>query len=490
MTCGCSPVVSRTPQQRSATVPLPKRALYWIFAIWILALGFRVIYITQLNPDPDLTGDGIYYHGLANDLANGSGFRLTSLDFSSTREVADHPPGYVVLLSGASKLGLTSLDEHRMISALVGSLTVPLLGLAAGRLAGTRRRGPPPASRVVAWSAIAAAVIAALNVNMWIWDPLLLAEPLVLTAAAAWLFACLVYDDRPSVGVALAVGLTLGVAAATRSELLVAGAVVPWLLWRNRGQSVPRLAAHGAVMGLGLVLLVGPWVWTNLHRFDEPVVMTTGLGNTMVQANCDAAFYGPATGYSDFTCFSRTRSLVGPDMDDSEKDVLFRKIATDYIGENLTRFPVVATARVARTFGFYKPTQQVGYMEGVELRGPHWAVWSGIVSWQLLLPLGVTGVVLARRNGRLIAPVLLVTGAIVMAVSITQGADRYRMALEPMLIAYAGFAVARGLAVVGRSTPARSDTGLGRWLRKWSPAPEPAEPANTHTAPRVLEESQ
>ncbi|MCB1027831.1 MAG: hypothetical protein KDB24_08735, partial [Microthrixaceae bacterium] len=355
------------------------------------------------------------------------------------------------------------------------SLTVPLLGLAAGRLAGTRRRGPPPAPRVVAWAAVAAATIAALDVNMWIWDPLLLAEPLVLTAAAAWLLACLVYDDRPSLGVALTVGLTLGVAAATRSELLVAGAVVPWLLWRNRGQTLPRLATHGAVMVSGLVLLVGPWVWTNLHRFDEPVVMTTGLGNTMVQANCDAAFYGPATGYSDFTCFSRTRTLVSPDMDDSEKDVLFRRIATNYISENRARFPVVAAARVARTFGFFRPTQQVGYMEGVELRGPHWAVWSGIVSWQLLLPVGVAGVVLARRNGRLIAPVLLVTGAIVMAVSLTQGADRYRMALEPMLIAYAGFAVARCLAVVGRSTPALADTGLGRWLRKWAPEPEPEE---------------
>ena len=99
-------------------------------------------------------------------------------------------------------------------------------------------------------------------------------------------------------------------------------------------------------------------------------------------------------------------------------------------------------------------------------------VWGGLISWQLLLPLGVAGVVLARREGRLIAPVVAVTGAVVFAVALTQGADRYRMALEPLLIAYAGFAIALSLAVVGRSTPALADTGPGRWLRKWSPRPE------------------
>jgi hypothetical protein len=82
-------------------------------------------------------------------------------------------------------------------------------------------------------------------------------------------------------------------------------------------------------------------------------------------------------------------------------------------------------------------------------------------------------VVLARREGQLIAPVILVAGSVVAAVSLTQGADRYRMALEPLMIAYAGLAAARCLAVVGRSTPAMADTGLGRWLRKWSPTPEP-----------------
>ncbi|MBL0202817.1 MAG: hypothetical protein GX471_18100 [Candidatus Microthrix parvicella] len=459
------------PIERSARTSLPARALWGILAIWLASLGFRVLYVSVINPDQALTGDGLYYHLLGNRLAEGEGFvSLTGL--GGVEEVADHPPGYPVLLGLSSRVGLDSRDEHRLVSALFGSLVVPFIGLAAGRLAGRRRRGPPPAPRLVAWAAISAAVIAAIDVNMWVWDALILAEPLVLAAVGAWLYGMLAYDDEPSLVAALGLGVAFGVAAATRSELLVAVAVLPVLLLRARHLPWRRLAVHGVAMGAGLVLLVGPWVWINLHRFSEPVVMTTGLGTTMVQGNCTAGFYGPYTGYSDFACFDRTRSVVTPGMDASERDVLGREIASDYIGRNLGRLPVVATARVARTFGFFRPVQQSGFIEGVELRGPHWVVWGGLISWQLLLPLGVGGVVLARREGRLIAPVLAVTGAVVVAVALTQGADRYRMALEPLLIAYAGYAVARCLSVVGRSTPALADTGLGRWLRKWSPTPE------------------
>ena len=226
-------------------------------------------------------------------------------------------------------------------------------------------------------------------------------------------------------------------------------------------------------MVLAVAVLIGPWVWTNQRRFSEPVVMTTGLGTTLVQANCDLGFYGPITGYSDFSCFDRTRSVTRPDMDASERDILNREISTAYIKDHAARFPVVVAARIARTFGFFRPTQQVFFMETVELRGPHWAAWAGIVSWQILMPLGLAGVVLARREGLLIAPVLLVGGSIVLAVALTQGADRYRLALECILVAYAGYGVARGLNVLGRSTPALAQTGLGRWLRKWAPTPEP-----------------
>ncbi|MBK6310035.1 MAG: hypothetical protein IPF42_05350 [Candidatus Microthrix sp.] len=458
--------------ERSARTPLPARALWWILAIWLASLGFRVVYLTVINPDQPLTGDGLYYHLLGNRLADGDGFSSPT-GLGVAEEIADHPPGYPAMLSLASRVGLDSRDEHRLVSALVGSLAIPFLGLAGGRLAAARRRGPPPAPRVVAWAAIAAASLAALDVNMWVWDPLILAEPLVLAAVAAWLYGALAYDDDPSWGSALGLGLAFGIAAATRSELLVAVLVIPVLLYRRRRQLTwGRFVVHGAAMAAGLVLFLGPWVWSNLHRFEEPVVMTTGLGTTMVQGNCTPGFYGPYTGYSDFACFDRTRSVVTPEMDASQRDVLGREIATDYIGRNLGRLPVVAVARVARTFGFFRPVQQSGIIEGVELRGPHWVVWGGLISWQLLLPLGVAGVVLARREGRLIAPVVAVTGAVVFAVALTQGADRYRMALEPLLIAYAGFAIALSLAVVGRSTPALADTGPGRWLRKWSPRPE------------------
>ncbi len=462
-----------SPGPTSRKVGVPQRALYWILAIWVLALGFRMLYVTQINPDQAMTGDGIYYNSIGNDLADGSGFKMRTRDFfGEPEEAADHPPGYPVLLGLASAVGLDSFEDHKMVSALVGSLAVPLAGLAAARLAGRRRSGVP-SERMVGWAGVSGAALAALSVNMWVWDALVLAEPLVLASVAAWFYALLVYDDHPGVGAALSGGLALGVAVATRSELLLALGVFAVVLWRHRRIGVRRLALHGAMMGVGVAVLLGPWIYINLHRFNEPVLMTTGLGTTMVQANCDAAFSGPAIGYSDFNCFSRTRSLVTPEMDASDIDLLNRKVATDYLKSHKRQIPLVVTARIGRTMGFFRPTQQASYMEGVELRGPHSVVYASLVSWQLLLPLGVTGVVLARRERRLIAPVVAVAASIVFAVALTQGADRYRMSIEPLMVAYGGYALARCLAVVGRSTPALADTGPGRWLRKWSPTPEP-----------------
>ena len=132
------------PIERSARTSLPARALWGILAIWLASLGFRVLYVSVINPDQALTGDGLYYHLLGNRLAEGEGFvSLTGL--GGVEEVADHPPGYPVLLGLSSRVGLDSRDEHRLVSALFGSLVVPFIGLAAGRLAGRRRRGPPPA---------------------------------------------------------------------------------------------------------------------------------------------------------------------------------------------------------------------------------------------------------------------------------------------------------------------------------------------------------
>ena len=118
-------------------VAVPGRVLWVVLAIWMVALGFRVAYITKINPDQPLTGDGGYYNALGNSLPK-EGFRR-AFEFSMVaEETAAHPPGYPVLLSLGSRIGLTTPDDHRILTALVGSLAVPLLALSAGRLAGRR----------------------------------------------------------------------------------------------------------------------------------------------------------------------------------------------------------------------------------------------------------------------------------------------------------------------------------------------------------------
>ncbi len=45
--------------------------------------------------------------------------------------------------------------------------------------------------------------------------------------------------------------------------------------------------------GRRLALVVSPWVVYNLSRFDKRVTISTGLGQTLLAANCSDTYLGP-----------------------------------------------------------------------------------------------------------------------------------------------------------------------------------------------------
>ena len=69
---------------------------------------------------------------------------------------------------------------------------------------------------------------------------------------------------------------------------------------------------------------------------DEPVFLSTGIGNTLAYGSCDSTYYGRLIGYYD-TCFK------GPDVDpeqvdESVRDLAPRDYAFDYIDDDETMF--------------------------------------------------------------------------------------------------------------------------------------------------------
>jgi hypothetical protein len=149
-----------------------------------------------------------------------------------------------------------------------------------------------------------------------------------------------------------------------------------------------------------------------------------------------------------------------PPGDQSQQARVYRDRAFDYINAHKGRVPVVALARVGRTWGLFRPGDMVGYNTKEDRE--EWVTRLGFVTYYPTLILAVVGaVVLFRRKRRrelwaLSVPVLAVT----IFTAVTYGQTRFRAAAEPSLAILAAVAI---VAIVHR-------------LR--SPEEHPPEPAD------------
>ena len=238
-------------------------------------------------------GDQFYYSLAADALAKGKGFVVPWHDTSISLglaapgtpapSAADYPPLTALVSTPASLLPGNNLFEQRLTMALVGALVVVLVGLLAREVAG-RRVG------------VLAAGLTAIYPGFWINDGLVMAESLTTALVAGALRAAFRYRRRPDLKVALELGIWIGMASLARAEsLILAPLIVVPLMWvTHRGrQRLGRLAACGAMT----VLVLAPWVVPNLVRFNDPVLMSTNDGSTLIGANSPQTY----SGASDFS---------------------------------------------------------------------------------------------------------------------------------------------------------------------------------------------
>lgn len=422
----------------------------------------------QVGDGGTLSGDAFFYHWQANALADGHGF----IDPGAWRYLgtftpsAAHPPGYSSYLGIWSFLGVDSITGHRLASSLLGIATVVVIGLVARRLAGDR-------------AGLLAAGLAAVYPMLWINDGMLLSESLAVLSTTLFLWAAYRFRDRPGYGAAALLGATIGLAALSRTEvvLLFPTVAVPFALlvkeraWRDR----LLMAATCCVVG-GLV--VAPWVLHNLTRFDEPVTMTSGTGAALSAGACDEVWQGDLVGYY-APCFQEPFPGASEDLvarlesdpesyalrieyaesvDESERDVPAAEAARAYYRDHQGELPKVLAARIARVWGVWPDVPQTIDLDAdVENRG-RVASWAGQVAYWALLPLGAVGLVAMWRRRQSVLPVLALAGVVTFAAIITFGVTRYRATFEPALVLVAA-------------------VGIEALLRRWWPVADGAPEA-------------
>jgi peptidoglycan/LPS O-acetylase OafA/YrhL len=454
------------PSPTVLTEPARSRFRFSRFELGLTAIAaagfaFRAAYILQTADDRSLCralvcGDARYYADQAVTVADGHGFVSSSL----AQQTADHPPLTALVLAAVHWLvpGNGYLVAGRLVMALIGSITVVGVGL-LGRRVGRSSRGP-----VVG---LIAAGIAAVNANFWMNDVLLMSETLAALGIVATLLAVYRYIDRPTLARAAAVGVLVGLCGLVRAELLLLGPItfVPLALRVRTQPWSARLARVALAAGLALAVLV-PWTVYNLSRFEEPVLLSTNDGLTIVGANCDQMYgltHEGGTGFWQIACaFVHENHEIPPNVDDSVRSRIYRQIGIDYARNHLARLRVVVEHRLLRGWGLFAPNEMAALNQW-EGRAP-WASWLGFVQWWLLLIPAAVGARVLRRRREPLWPLASMAVIVTLVLAGFYGHVRFRLGADVAAVVLAAVAVEvlarrisgrRWRALVRAAAPAR-----------------------------------
>jgi hypothetical protein len=187
-------------------------------------------------------------------------------------------------------------------------------------------------------------------------------------------------------------------------------------------------------------VVISPWTIHNLSRFEEPVVLSTNFGSTVLSGNCPPATYsGETRGSVDIRC-PVAIALRQPDLDASQADLENRDAALDNMRDNLGRLPATVLARHGRLLGVFRPAH-TAEIDADWLGSAMWPVWTWLASFWLLVPLAAYGSVRMRRSRRfqwpLVAPVVIV----LLVTTVAFGAPRYHTMADLGLVVLAAVAV-------------------------------------------------
>ena len=399
--------VSGAPSDRSTWLVIGAATL--VGAVW------RVSMLISKWSRPLLFNDSVYYSFQARANSQGRWFRLVFTGGPG----AEHPPLASLLMTPASLLP-HYVFWQRATNTLLGIAIIPLIGLLGLRIGGRR-------------VAIVAACIAALYPNLWMNDSLVMSESSSALLVVVVLLCAWRLQERFDLRSAALTGAVIGVAALSRSELLLLAPLLAFVGIRTHPVREWARRALLVLVTASLVLL--PWVAYNLTRFDAPVLLSTNDGITLLGSNCDQTYSGAQMGGWLTSCLRDIVPIAGEDPSQLSKRE--RSAALHYVRHRLSRVPIVVGARLLRAGDLYGLHDLVRMDVGDERS--RWASWAGIFSWWLLTPLAVFGWWKGRRRSGWILAAPVINAAVTTV--LFYGAHRLRSPMEPVIVVCAAMGV-------------------------------------------------
>jgi 4-amino-4-deoxy-L-arabinose transferase-like glycosyltransferase len=430
-----------------------------LVAATALGMAVRVAYILIVRHDFPVRGDAAFYHIGARLLVDGHGFvEPTRFIFGFNEQSASHPPLYLLWLTIPTSVGLDGPVWHMLWSSVVGTATVAIVGLLAREVAGPR-------------AGLIAAGLAAIYPNLWVFDGFLLSETTATFTGTLVVLLTYRYLHEPTLRRAVYLGVAAGIAALARAELvlLIPLLVIP-VVWLKRIPDARTRLKWVLAAALAAAAPMVPWVAFNLVRFEKPVLLSTGLEPTLLGANCDDTYYGESLGYFSGRCVEEAAYTTKPSDDQSERNAAWRQVVRDYVGENITRAPVVVLARWGRVTGLYRPGRQLELDHDIEGR-ERWVALLCLTSFYLVAVLAVAGAVILRRRRVNLYPLVVLPAIVLIAIGIALGSNRYRASAEGALVVLAAVTLDAGLSAWSARRAAKR--------RLTSPDPDSGTPAAT-----------
>jgi 4-amino-4-deoxy-L-arabinose transferase-like glycosyltransferase len=418
-----------------ARAPVAQAALFLVTAVFVAGLLLRIAILWNTRELGTPIMDEQQYSQIARNIVAGNGFGWSAGEPTSIR-----PPLYPALLAGTwSIFGRDSLQAIRIIQICLSFATAGLVYF-IGASVFNRRAG------------LVAAAVCWLYPSFVFYDYLILTETLFTFLLVAFVACAIRLVQSPHPVVAIACGLSLGLAALTRSVLWPLPLLLcPMLVLLVHVSAIRRIALAALVL-VGYALVIGPWAVRNTRLQHVVTIVDTMGGLNLRMGNYE---YTPDDRMWDAVALEGEKSWVhglsndfhGEPITEGQKDKWAQRKAIEFMrthpGETLRR----SLIKFADFWGLERE-----YMAGVQkgfYDAPAWFQIGGstaiIVGYVIVTLVGAAGIWLAAPNDKrlhvlLLLPIVVIVGAH----TIVFGHSRYHLPLVPIFAVYAAALVSMG----------------------------------------------